>query len=421
MHRRSHRLRGRASGGSSPTAAVLALTAAVLALTSAPLSAQAPATGQLSPSEARRLIEGRQPEPGEEGLGDLTLEELMAEHGVPGVSVAVIDDFEVHWAEGYGTADVETGRPVDAETMFQAASISKPVAAMAVMVAVEDGLFGLDDDVNGILRSWTLDGEGFTERRPVTPRTLTSHTSGLGDGFGFPGYDPGVPLPTTVQILDGHELSNVGPVFMEREPLSLYEYSGGGVTVMQLALSDARGRPFEAILGDDVLTPIGMRRSSYRQPISPEHDRNAARAHGREGESMGPKWHVYPELAAAGLWTTPTDLARFVIEVQRALRGDGDRVISRASAVEMTSPVGVGAFAVGFSLQRRGEGWYFGHGGSNWGFRATIQGHKVKGYGYAIMTNASRGSAVAGEIARRIERVYAWDSVTDGVERGYGR
>ncbi len=379
-------------------------------------------TTPLTAAEAQRAIEGRQVnEQEEEGLASLTIRELMDSLGVPGVSVAVIRGFEIHWAKGYGIADVETGQPVDVETMFQAASISKPVAAMGVMVAVEDGLFGLDDDINDILRSWRLDGEGFTERRPVTPRTLTSHTSGLGDGFGFPGYDPDVPLPTPVQILDGHELSNVGSVFMEREPLTFYEYSGGGVTVMQVALADARGRPFEEVLADDVLGPLEMTRSSFLQPISPEHDRNAARAHGREGESMGAKWRVYPELAAAGLWTTPTDLARFVIEVQKALRGDAGTVIARASALEMTNPVGVGPFGVGFSVESLREGWYFGHGGSNWGFRARIIGHRVKGYGYAIMTNASAGGVIANEIGRRIQEVYGWDSVSEGVRRGYGR
>lgn len=393
-----------------------------VALLPAPLVGQVSAdTNPLTVAEARHAIEGPQPEEGPEGHGALSIEELMERLGVPGVSVAVIRDFEIHWAKGYGVADVETGRVVDVETMFQAASISKPVAAMGVMAAVEDGLFDLDDDINDILRSWRLDGEGFTRRRPVTPRTLTSHTSGLGDGFGFPGYEPGVPLPTPVQILDGHELSNVGRVFMEREPLTFQEYSGGGVTVMQVALSDARGRPFEDVLADDVLGPIGMARSSFRQPISPDHDRNAARAHGREGESMGAKWHVYPELAAAGLWTTPTDLAHFVIEVQRALRGDEGRAVTRASAMEMTSPVGVGPFAVGFSIEPLGQGWYFGHGGSNWGFRARILGHKVKGYGFAIMTNASAGGVVAEEIARRIQTAYGWDSVADGVRRGYGR
>ena len=252
----------------------------------------------------------------------------------------------------------------------------------------------------------------------MTPRTLTSHTSGLGDGFGFPGYDPADPLPTVVQIFSGHELSNVGPLFMERPPMSFMEYSGGGVTVMQQALSDARGRPFADIMRDDVLVPIGMTNSSYQQPITPEMDRNAARAHDGEGRSRGAKWHVYPEMAAAGLWTTATDLARFAIEVQSSAVGESNRVLSRTTVQEMLSPVGVGPYAVGFSLSRLGEGWYFSHGGSNWGFRCTLMAHKVKGYGLAIMTNADQGGALAGELSRRIQAVYEWDSMAEPVRRG---
>lgn len=371
--------------------------------------------------DAQNRIEAAQPEPGVDGLGRMTLSELMQHFGVPGVSVAVIRDFEIHWARGYGIADVDTGRPVDTETMFQAASISKPVAAMATVRAVQDGLFGLDDDINTILRSWELDGAGFTDVRPVTPRGLTSHTSGLGDGFGFPGYDPGAVLPTTVQILDGHERSNVGAVFMEREPLTFYEYSGGGVTVMELALSDARRMPFEVVMQQDILGPIGMTRSSYTQPISSEHDRNAARAHDGEGRSRGPKWHVYPELAAAGLWTTPSDLARFAIDVQRTVRGDRGAVLEREMIDEMLRPVGVGPYAVGFSISRLGEGWYFGHGGSNWGFRAQLLAHTAKGYGFVIMTNADRGSSLIAELSRRIQQTYEWDSLAEGVRRGYRR
>ena len=386
----------------------------VVILWSSARSAQA----QDTPADYMALIEQAQTSLGDEELGGLTIGELMREFSVPGLSVAVVRDFQIHWAKGYGTADVETGAGVDPETMFQAASISKPVAAMAVLRAVQDGLFSLDDDINDILESWTLDGSGFTENRPVTPRSLTSHTSGLGDGFGFPGYDPTDAIPTPVQILEGHERSNVGPIFMEREPMSFYEYSGGGVTVMQQALSDARGRPFEEIMRDDVLRPLGMVHSSYEQPIAPERDVNAARAHGRAGESMGAKWHLYPEMAAAGLWTTPTDLARLVIEVQRSAVGESNRVLSEALVQEMLSPVGVGPFAVGFTIAQMGEGWYFGHGGSNWGFRCVLLAHKVKGYGLVIMTNASQGGPVMTEISRRIQRVYEWDSVADPVPRG---
>jgi len=385
------------------------------------LCLETPLEAQISAVSAQAAIELAQTQPGEDGLGTSTVAELMEEFGVPGVSVAVIQDFKIHWAKAYGVADVETGQLVDIETMFQAASISKPVAAMGVLRAVQDGLFSLDDDINDILDSWTLDGREFTRNRPVTPRTLTSHTSGLGDGFGFPGYDPEQPLPTTVQILEGHELSNVGSVFMEREPLTFYEYSGGGVTVMELALSDVRRRPFVDVLQEGVLAPIGMTRSSYAQPISPEHNQNAARAHDNNGESRGPKWHVYPEHAAAGLWTTPTDLARLILEVQRSARGESNRVLSQSMIQEMLNPVGVGPFAVGFTVSKVGEGWYFSHGGSNWGFRALMLAHKVKGYGLVVMTNADQGSTVINEISRRIQYTYNWDSVASAVERGYRR
>jgi len=385
------------------------------------LCLETPLEAQISAVSAQAAIELAQTQPGEDGLGTSTVAELMEEFGVPGVSVAVIQDFKIHWAKAYGVADVETGQLVDIETMFQAASISKPVAAMGVLRAVQDGLFSLDDDINDILDSWTLDGREFTRNRPVTPRTLTSHTSGLGDGFGFPGYDPEQPLPTTVQILEGHELSNVGSVFMEREPLTFYEYSGGGVTVMELALSDVRRRPFVDVLQEGVLAPIGMTRSSYAQPISPEHNQNAARAHDNNGESRGPKWHVYPEHAAAGLWTTPTDLARLIIEVQRSASGESNRVLSQSMIQEMLNPVGVGPFAVGFTVSKVGEGWYFSHGGSNWGFRALMLAHKVKGYGLVVMTNADQGSTVINEISRRIQYTYNWDSVASAVARGYRR
>ena len=385
------------------------------------LCLETPLEAQMSAVSAQAAIEQAQTQPGEDRLGTRTVAELMEEFGVPGVSIAVIQDFKIHWAKAYGVADVETGQLVDIETMFQAASISKPVAAMGVLRAVQDGLFSLDDDINDILDSWTLDGREFTGNRPVTPRTLTSHTSGLGDGFGFPGYDPEQPLPTTVQILEGHELSNVGSVFMEREPMTFYEYSGGGVTVMELALSDVRKRPFVDILQDGVLTPVGMTRSSYAQPISPEHNQNAARAHDNNGDSRGPKWHVYPEHAAAGLWTTPTDLARLIIEVQRSASGESNRVLSQSMIQEMLNPVGVGPFAVGFTVSKVGEGWYLSHGGSNWGFRALMLAHKVKGYGLVVMTNADQGSTVINEISRRIQYTYNWDSVASAVERGYRR
>jgi len=363
-----------------------------------------------TPAEMQAVIEGVQT-PNRQGLDVLTLEEVMERFGVPGISVAVIHDFGVHWAKGYGVADVETGAPVDVETLFQAASISKPVTAMAAMVAVQDGRFSLDDDINSILTSWQLPGNGFTGERPVTPRLLFSHTAGLGDGHGFPGYDPGVPRPTAAQILDGDEPSNVEAVTMVRPPLTAMHYSGGGTTIMQLALTDIFGEPFPELMRKTVLEPVGMTTSTFAQPLPPDRDANAARAHAG-GRALGDaKWHVYSAMAAAGLWTNARDLARFAIEVQKAARGDPDRVITAASAAEMLSPVGVGDFAVGFNIARQGQGWYFSHSGGNWGFTCYLIAHKAKGYGAAVMTNASGGGQVFREVMERIQRAYGWDAL----------
>ena len=353
--------------------------------------------------------------PNRGGFDGDTVDQLLEHMHVPGVSVAVIKDFKIDWAKAWGLTDVKTGAHVRTDTMFQAASISKPVAAMASLKAVQDGKFGLDQDINTILKSWKLPLGGFTG--PVTPRMLMSHTSGLGDGFGFPGYAPGAPRPTVVQVLDGVAPSVLGPVRMERAPLTGYKYSGGGVTVEQLALTDALGKPFTAILQETVLGPLRMTNSTYAQPLPTEREIEAAHAHDSRGRPMDTPWHVFPEQAAAGLWTTPSDLARFLIEVQRTLQGQSERVLTRRSAEAMVTPVGVGPYAVGFMVEKRGEGWYFGHEGSNGGYRALILAHRVKGYGLAVMTNGDNGVPLYREILDRVARAYNWDMLDKPIPR----
>jgi CubicO group peptidase (beta-lactamase class C family) len=348
------------------------------------------------------------------------VQDLLKRHNVPGVSIAVIKDFKVLSTFVYGVADVETGAPVTADTMFQAASISKPVAAMASLKAVQGGLFMLDQDVNTILKSWKLPVGEFTKERPVTPRTLMSHISGTGDGFGFPGYAPGAPLPTIPQILDGTAPSNLRAVRLERAPWTGFKYSGGAVMIEQLALMDATGRPFDRLAREWVLDPIGMTSSTFEQPLPETRAAHAARAHNGKGTRMGDPWHVYPEQAAAGLWTTPTDLAKFAIEVQLALLGRSARVLSRSTAMEMVTPVGVGPFAVGFEVAKQGEGWYFRHGGSNWGFQCDLTAHRAKGYGAVIMTNGDAGGRVIQDLRKVIEKEYGWDSLDSPIPRRYG-
>jgi CubicO group peptidase (beta-lactamase class C family) len=350
-------------------------------------------------------------------LARLTLAEAMTRVGVPGLSIAVIKDFEIAWSRGYGVADVKSGAVVTPDTLFQAASISKPVTAMAILNAVQNGRFTLDQDVNQILTSWKVPVSEITKRQPVTLRGLLSHTSGTDDGFGFPGYDPNTPLPTIVQILQGEKPSNVGPVLVTRTPLTSFKYSGGAVTLAQLLLTDALKRPFPEIMRETVLAPLAMTSSAYEQPLSPARDQQAARGHGRDGGARDAKWHVYPELAAAGLWTTSPDLARFGIELQKSLQGRSNRVLTRALAMEMATPVGVGPFAIGMQVGKSGEGWYLQHGGSNWGFQCTLTVHKLKGYGFAAMTNSDAGGRMLAELTERVAAAYKWDTLDKPLPR----
>ena len=364
----------------------------------------------LSETHAARIveIEGAQ-SPDRQGADSLTIPQLLDRFHVPGVSVAVIDDFEVAWTKSWGVADAESGVTATDETLYQAASISKPVAAMASLKAAQLGLFDLDQDVNDILKSWQLPDTPFGGGLAVTPRMLMSHTSGLGDGFGFPGYEPGETLPTVLQVLDGQPPSPLPAVRLMRPAMTGFQYSGGGIEIEQLALTDAVGKPFAHIMDEWVLEPIGMDRSTFEQPLPARLEQRAARAHDSAGNRMNTRWHVYPEQAAAGLWTTPGDLARFLVEVQRTLAGRSSLVLDRATVRNMVTPVGVGPFAVGFVVSQKGQGWYFEHDGSNWGFTAQVIAHVTKGYGVVMMTNGDNGASVLTEIQDRVANAYGWD------------
>jgi CubicO group peptidase (beta-lactamase class C family) len=233
-------------------------------------------------------------------------------------------------------------------------------------------------------------------------------------------------LPTTQQIVDGQAPSNRRQVRLERAPYTGFEYSGGGVMIQELALSDALGKPFPQIARDLVLKPIGMTNSTYEQPLPAAFEKQAARAHNSKGLRMAHPWHVYPEHAAAGLWTTAADLAKLLIEVQTTVAVDparaakSRRVLNRATMMEMVTPVGVGPFAIGFQLDKQGEGWYFSHGGSNWGFQSFFGAHRLKGYGLVMMTNSDNGGALMNDLRRRLQHAYGWDVFDAPIPRAYG-
>jgi CubicO group peptidase (beta-lactamase class C family) len=335
-----------------------------------------------------------------------TIDERMRVHGVPAASVAVINDGRIEWAKAYGFADVEARRPATTATLFQAASISKPVTAMGALRLVQERRLALDEDINVKLRSWKVPANELTARRPVTLRLILTHSAGL-TVHGFPGYATGASVPTVVQLLSGEKPANTAAVRVDIEPGSRWRYSGGGTTVMQLLMTDVTGEPLPSLMRRLVLDPIGMVASTYEQPLPASRASDAATGYRSADRAVTGRYHTYPEMAAAGLWTTPTDLARLVIEVQQSLAGASNRVLSREMTVTMLTR-GVGAHGLGPGLDGTGDSLRFGHGGANEGFRAMFTGFATRGQGAVVMTNSDGGMALVGEIMQAIAREYGW-------------
>ncbi len=346
-----------------------------------------------------------------------TITDRLAHYAVPGLSVAVLDDGEIAWARGWGVADTETGAPVTSTTLFQAASISKPVAALGAMSLAEEGILGLDDPVNVHLTSWQVPENRFTADSAVTLRGILSHTAGL-TVWGFPGYRKDQPfadgeeVATNVDVLDGH--GNTDSVRVFREPGIAWLYSGGGYTVMEQMVEDVTGHPFEQAMRERVLDPAGMARSTYEQPLPPGRWGEASRGHRGDGSEVEGEWHNYPEQAAAGLWTTPSDLLTLSGHLLDILGGSApDGVVSRATLETMLEPhrfgeEGFDSYGLGFGIEGEGETLSFGHGGSNAGFRAQWIVFPALGDGAVVMTNGDRGAQLAAEVLRALADAYDW-------------
>ncbi len=344
-----------------------------------------------------------------------TLEERMAELKVPGVSVAVIDKGRIAWAKGYGLRDADRPDPVTPETLFQAASVSKPVSAVGVMALVEAGKFFLDEDANVKLSSWHVPANNLTDEARVTVRRLLSHTAGL-TVHGFRGYAAGEPTPTLIQVLNGEKPANSAPIRVDILPGSVHRYSGGGYTVLQQLVQDVTGREFPAAMRDLVLAKIEMKESTYEQPLPEGRRKLAATGHGSDGKPIPGRWHTYPEMAAAGLWTTPSDLARFAIELQKSLRGESNRVLSTESVHLMITPVADG-YGLGFETKGSGDSLTFGHGGSNAGFKCTLVAFARGGNGVVVMTNGEQSGVLGQEIVRTVARIYGWPAYQPVVKK----
>lgn len=336
----------------------------------------------------------------------MNLIDRMSHYKVPGVSIAFFSRGKIVWSRAYGYADASKMKAVTPETLFQAASISKPIAALAVLRLVQGRKLNLDEDVNVKLKTWKVPDNQFTRDEKVTLRRILSHSAGL-TVDGFPGYLVGAPLPEITQILDGQKPANTMPVRVDTVPGTIWRYSGGGYTVMQLLLTEETGKSFPDILEREVLRPLGMSHSTFVQPLPKRLKRGAATAYESDGKPIAGGFHTYPEMAAAGLWTTPTDLARAAIEIQHDYSGTSTRLLSKDMAHQMLTHQ-KDNWGLGLALSAADHPLRFAHGGSNEGFRCDLEAYIESGQGIVIMTNSNSGDALIGEIRRAVAQEYTW-------------
>jgi CubicO group peptidase (beta-lactamase class C family) len=333
----------------------------------------------------------------------------MAQRRIAGLSLAIIQDGRIVEARGYGTTELGGTVRVTPSTLFQAGSISKPVAAVGALRLVEQGKLSLDTDVNATLTSWKVPSNEFTAVKPVTLRGLLSHTAGL-TVHGFPGYDASGPVPTVVQVLNGTAPANTPAIRVDIAPGSKWRYSGGGYTITQQMVADVTGQPFPEYMRQAVLEPMGMRSSSYQQPLPADMAAMTATGHYQDQRPVAGRWHVYPEMAAAGLWTTPSDLARFAIEIQRSYAGKSSKVLSPEMAKRFLT-MEQGGWGLGVAVNGTGHTLMFSHGGRDEGFDASLTASAETGQGLAVMINANDNSSMVGRIVRFVATKYDWPAM----------
>jgi CubicO group peptidase (beta-lactamase class C family) len=330
----------------------------------------------------------------------VTLDEALKLLDIPSASLALIDEGRIAFASAYG-------KDATPDTVYQAASLSKFVAAIGAMRLVEDGTLDLDQDVNDKLTSWRVPSNALDAAHKVTLRGLLSMTGGIGVP-GFLGYEAGASLPTLVEILDGAPPANSPPVTLIAVPGSAYHYSGGGYEIAETLMQDATGKPFPQVMQDLVLGPMGMTASSFDQPPSAAFAARAVSGHFGDGTELPGRWHVFPEHAAAGLWSTPTDLAKLLVELSDVWQGLSSIFLRRQTLEEMLTPQNGGPYGLGAAIAGEGASLVLMKRGQNVGYQGYLILYPASGQGIVVMTNSDNGSKLAEALIKRAASAYGW-------------
>ena len=341
------------------------------------------------------------------------ISERMALEQVPGLSIALVSDGRIEWARGFGVEENGRPEPVTTETLFEAASITKTIFTVAVMELVSEGILDLDEDVNTYLRSWKVPKNG--DWQPVvTLRQILSHTAGL-NIHGLVGYGRDDNIPTLVQVLNGEPPSIQPPVTVDGIPGLQNRYSTGGYAVAEQVVVDVTGRPVAELVHDLVIEPLRLNHSSMAEPLPPRFERMMAAGHTWSRQAVNGKTQAHPS-AASRLRTTPSDLARLGIEIQRAIKGEPTKVLSEVSAKQMMSPPIGNEWGLGLRVSGEGDNSRFWMTGSSFGFVAKWIFYQDLGMGAVVMNNFDWGDLFLYEVTKAIATEYKWPGYSDTLQ-----
>ncbi len=352
---------------------------------------------------------------GSEPVG-MSISDRMQHFQVPGVSIAVINNGKIEWAKGYGATEADGTQEITTDTVFQAASVSKPVSVTGIMLLAQAGIIDITRNVNDYLTSWYLADNDLTKTNKATVQRLMSHTGGT-NLSGFAGYAVGSAIPTLLQVLNGAPPADTEPIRVIYEPGTRYSYSGGGMEVLQQMAEDVTKISFQSYMKNNVFDKLGMNSSDFIQPMTGHLAARAAKGHDMNGVMIPGGWKIYPELIAAGLWTTPFDLATLLIEVQKASTSDEGALLAQETANRILTPQPNtnSAMGLGFALMEGKGGLIFNHSGSVFGYKSYIMMYRDRRQGIAVMMNGDNGYALMMEIVRSVAKVYNWPD--DGVSK----
>lgn len=372
-------------------------------------SAQQPKNGS---ADIRRIENGVIPidGSGKDSGSTRSILSRMHEFKIPGLSIAVFDQGRIIWTRCYGYRNLASKQKVDASTVFQAASLSKPLTSVAMFKLVERQMIQPDQDINEQLHSWKVPDNAFTKEHKATPEGIVVHMAGF-NVHGFAGYRHRDTIPSLLQILNGEKPANSPPIRVVEVPGIKESYSGGGFEVLQLLLQEVTGKSFPALMNDLVIGPAGMRRSAFSLRIPAASAGNFAAGYLADGSEVPDGYDIYPEQAAAGLWTTPSDLVHFLLNLDKAYLGRSPSLLKQATVKYMLTRVPNGGGS-GFGVDHDGTADLdFRHSGGNFGYTCYEICFAESGKGVVIMTNSDNGSELMHELVRDITRVYGWPAM----------